>query len=225
MHKQERRTGSFRASRRAFLKTAFAVAVAPRLGLLPTLRLRIGMLYAASASDVLRGARMSASEAQRAADLLGFTLSFREQLLEPTMTADDVARWAQEHEFTAIIAAVENLAPLEALTIPVISTLDSAVNGRATNSVWHIGAVSWDATLARYGAAQLNARYRAAYDAPMTTQAWAGWFAVKVLWESAARTRTATSAAIQTYLASPRGAFDGHRGRPLRFDPETHTLK
>ena len=64
----------------------------------------------------------------------------------------------------------------------------------------------WHASLDRFGAEQLNDRFRAAgfeIDDPL----WLGWFAVKLLWEAGVRDRSARAM-----------SFDGHRGVPLHFN-------
>jgi hypothetical protein len=75
-----------------------------------------------------------------------------------------------------------------------------------------ISAAEWHHALKRYGALELNERYRRAYDEPMSAAAWAGWFAVKCAAEAAFR-------------SSPQGIaeslrtlhVDGHKGVALRF--------
>jgi len=77
--------------------------------------------------------------------------------------------------------------------------------------------VAWDPRLERFGADQLNQRFRARYGAGMDSQGWVGWFAVKVLWESTLRARSATPGALLAFLRSAATQFDGHKGRPLSF--------
>ena len=77
--------------------------------------------------------------------------------------------------------------------------------------------VAWDASLVRYGAQQLNDRYRARFGEPMSSDAWLGWFAVKLLWESAARARDATPDALRRYVTDSTRRFDGHKGVGLFF--------
>jgi ABC-type branched-subunit amino acid transport system substrate-binding protein len=75
--------------------------------------------------------------------------------------------------------------------------------------VW---AEEWHASLKRYGALELNERYRRAYNEPMSAAAWAGWFAVKCAAEAAFR---ASPERIAESLRSVR--MDGHKGVALRF--------
>jgi hypothetical protein len=75
--------------------------------------------------------------------------------------------------------------------------------------------VLWDATLEKYGAAQLNDRFRSFAHAPMTDSAWAGWVAVKIAWEMFLRGKS-----------SPGDLqFDGHKGAPLSFRSWDHQLR
>lgn len=83
-------------------------------------------------------------------------------------------------------------------------------------SLWHSG-------LFRFGARELNNRYRQAFDQPMGPQGWASWTAVKLLGD---------------LLVSPPGdegrdlverleeevAFDGYKGPPLDFRPWNHQM-
>lgn len=208
MHIHEMLTGSFCASRRDFLK---AIAVMPFAlnTRLTALDFHVAIVHDESAPDVLRGARMAFGEVSRAAKLLGSathaTLHF---------SSDDLAH------VSGVVGAVKDPARLADLSIPVINTV-TAADG---DYIWHVTGIEWDSKGEKFGAAQLNARYQAAYSRPMTSDAWAGWFAVKVLWEAAVRSQSAEPRSIQEYLQSPRATFDGHLGRPLRFDPETHRL-
>lgn len=79
--------------------------------------------------------------------------------------------------------------------------------------------VLWHQTLFRYGASELNERFSRKYGVPMSEEAWKGWVAVKAIVESALRARQDEPCAA---LAALR--FDGHKGRPLHFDPATRTL-
>jgi hypothetical protein len=85
--------------------------------------------------------------------------------------------------------------------------------------------VLWAPTLERYGAAQINDRYRAKYRVGMDGGAWAGWVAVKIASESALRARSSEPARLLAYLASPSTTFDGHKGWPLSFRVADHQLR
>ena len=79
------------------------------------------------------------------------------------------------------------------------------------------GAVAWVPTLERFGAEQLNARYRAATGREMDERAWSAWTAVKVVVEASLRARTTDADTIARWLARPQAQFDGHKGAPLSF--------
>jgi len=83
----------------------------------------------------------------------------------------------------------------------------------------------WHHELERYGAAQLNQRFRERFGAPLGPRGWAGWLAVKILWEAAARARTTAAPALVRHLEKGTTFFDGHKGRPLSFRPWDHQLR
>ena len=67
--------------------------------------------------------------------------------------------------------------------------------------------VAWHHSLKKYGAAQLNARFKTATARDMDEDAWFGWLAVKLIVEAALRNQPL--AKILT---------DGHKGAPLHFE-------
>jgi ABC-type branched-subunit amino acid transport system substrate-binding protein len=83
----------------------------------------------------------------------------------------------------------------------------------------------WSARLEKYGAAQLNDRFGAAEGAPMRAADWAGWFAIKVIWESLLRTGKADAVSIARYMSTDGVTFDGHKGAPLSFRTWDHQLR
>jgi len=84
--------------------------------------------------------------------------------------------------------------------------------------------VAWHPALERFGAAQLNERYRKRFGSDMDERAWAGWLSVKLLLDAALRTGTSDRCALERFLLSAAGRFDGHKGVPLFFDPQTREL-
>ncbi|WP_329688144.1 ABC transporter substrate-binding protein [Longimicrobium sp.] len=87
-------------------------------------------------------------------------------------------------------------------------------------------AVLWHPTLERFGAAQLNDRFRARWGgAGMDGAAWAGWMAAKALWEASLRARSVEGAALRAYLERETTQFDGHKGWPLSFRPSDRQLR
>jgi hypothetical protein len=83
----------------------------------------------------------------------------------------------------------------------------------------------WHSSLERFGAEQLNQRFRRRFDHGMDSDAWAGWFAMKVALDVALHAHGAAPSAMLAQLADPRASFDGQKGRPLRFAPATHRLE
>jgi ABC-type branched-subunit amino acid transport system substrate-binding protein len=86
-------------------------------------------------------------------------------------------------------------------------------------------AALWHPTLERFGAAQLNDRFRARFGAGMDGAAWAGWMAVKALWEASLRARTVEAAGLRAYFERDATQLDGHKGWALSFRPWDHQLR
>jgi hypothetical protein len=83
----------------------------------------------------------------------------------------------------------------------------------------------WSSQLERYGAAQLNDRFFAATRSRMDGPAWCGWFAVKVVWESALQMKGQGASALKDHLVKSATQFDGHKGAPLSFRSSDHQLR
>ena len=83
----------------------------------------------------------------------------------------------------------------------------------------------WDSSLERYGAAQLNDRFRSTFNRQMDTSGWCGWFAAKVIWESLLRMKGKGAIGIRDHLLSDTTQFDGHKGAPLSFRSSDHQLR
>lgn len=84
--------------------------------------------------------------------------------------------------------------------------------------------VAWHPTLFRYGATQLNERFRRAYDAGMSSAAWAAWIAVKLVADVALR-GPAGGTRLAHAISDPAARFDGHKGTPLSFHPVDRWLR
>lgn len=106
---------------------------------------------------------------------------------------------------------------------PSVAMLRDAVSqsGRGDRA----SATAWDPSLARFGADSLNQRFKSDFGRPMTSEAWTGWFAVKVLWESSLRAKSSSTIAIRDYLERDTTQFDGHKGSPLSFRAWDHQLR
>jgi ABC-type branched-subunit amino acid transport system substrate-binding protein len=83
----------------------------------------------------------------------------------------------------------------------------------------------WSSALERFGASQLNARYRTMFKAEMDAAAWAGWLAVKTVSEAGLRVRSADPQKLVGYLEAPSTQLDGHKGWPLTFRRADHQLR
>jgi ABC-type branched-subunit amino acid transport system substrate-binding protein len=108
-------------------------------------------------------------------------------------------------------AAVFHVAPSETMLSRALSETKAIQGARVA---------AWHPSLDRYGAEQLNDRYRARFSGTpgMSGDAWSGWVAMKILAESALRSRAETNADLIAWLSSSRARFDGHKGRALTFD-------
>lgn len=84
--------------------------------------------------------------------------------------------------------------------------------------------VLWHDELFRYGAQQLNDRYRRRFGVGMTGEAWAAWMGVKAVSEALLRARGGGERELLDRLGGSRAAFDGHKGVPLTFSGPDGTL-
>lgn len=100
-----------------------------------------------------------------------------------------------------------------------------ALAAREGDAAQAVEAALWHPALERFGAGQLNDRYRTRFGAGMDGAAWAGWMAVKALWEASLRARTTEAAGLRAYLERGATQFDGHKGWPLSFRPWDHQLR
>ncbi len=85
--------------------------------------------------------------------------------------------------------------------------------------------VLWSPMLERFGASQINDRYRDKYMTGMDGAAWAGWAAAKLGAEAALRAHSGSPARLLEYLESSSTQFDGHKGWPLTFRRSDHQLR
>ena len=93
----------------------------------------------------------------------------------------------------------------------------NAVSGRWLFALRAQGARrEWQPGLERFGAGELNERFRRQARRPMTADAWCGWVAIKAIAEAALHARSTAPADVADALRVLR--FDGHKGEPLYFD-------
>lgn len=193
-----------------------------------------------------RGVTLGVEEASRTGALVGGAIELR------TTGARGAAALIREWRPSALIGGFDlesvraGAALAEQAGIPFlnIGATDDVLRGAGCSPVvWHVAAsegmkasalatdgaasrtVLWHPVLERYGAAQLNDRYRARFAAEMDELAWAGWMAVKVLWEASLRARSTEPAALVDHLRKGSTQFDGHKGWPLSFRPWDHQLR
>ena len=77
-------------------------------------------------------------------------------------------------------------------------------------------AQAWHASLFRFAARDLNARYRERFAAPMGPEAWAGWAAARAVGEAVLRTESGDPRRLRGYFREEL-ALDGQKGVALRF--------
>jgi hypothetical protein len=157
---------------------------------------------------------------------------------------DALSRFAESHHIlflnvasrsTALRAACRRYTfDIEATDAMYANAARISEAARASSSVAKTGrgsgsfadsVVLWGSSLERFGASQLNDRYRDKYHMGMDGGAWAGWAAVKIASEAALRVRSPAAAKMVEYLESPASHFDGHKGWPLSFRRADHQLR
>ena len=217
--------------------------------------LRIGVVAPSAsdgdaAAAVMNGVRLGAAEAKQTARLFGSDLDLYEsggagtqsvvqaatslvslrhiQVLVGTVAsdADALSRYAETSGILFLNAASRRSSLRAACrrnTFHIEASdgmyANAARSGRADS------VVLWDASLQRFGASQLNDRYRTMFKSGMSGSAWAGWAAIKVVAEAAMRARSAEPGRLRAYLEAPGTQFDGHKGWPLSFRPADHQLR
>ena len=118
----------------------------------------------------------------------------------------------------AMYANAAHIAQQWPVTISASASAEVATSGRDSVTLW-------GSTLQRFGASQLNDRYRDKYHLWMDGFAWAGWAAAKIVAEAALRTRSTSPGKLMAYLELPTTQFDGHKGWPLTFRIADHQLR
>jgi hypothetical protein len=83
--------------------------------------------------------------------------------------------------------------------------------------------IDWHPGLQKFGAESLKLRFLHRFKQPMDEASWRGWMAVKVATELALRFPGTNARARATDKVADL-AIDGHKGMPLRFDPQDHHL-
>jgi ABC-type branched-subunit amino acid transport system substrate-binding protein len=240
-------------NRRRFIRTAglttLAVAGGARAALARgSVDLRIGVALDAD-DTALRGVRLGAAEAAHAARLFGSVF----ELHEARPGAADALRLVTETGVSALIGgstpadadALLALAASANVLFMNVGTPMDALRRRCNARTFHVlpsdgmrtaalaaaagpanaRAAAWHPDLERFGAGQVNDRYRAMFDDGMDERAWAGWMAVKVVFDAAQRAAAADASVLAEFLTSPRAVYDGHKGVQLSFTTDTRQLR
>lgn len=232
--------------RRTFIAATFAAATFrdfSKLTALPGPTLRIGVLMTGTDAAARRdGARLGVEEALHAAELFGGTAEL--------VPVDNAARLPASISALIADASVETTKALATraangsfVLMNVACGADSLRGAQCSPFMFHVaasdamlrdaraqapgatGVVTWDGSLVRFGADTLNDRFRKRFGHSMTSSSWAAWFAVKALWESSLRMKSAEPRKLAEYLSRDATQFDGHKGRPLSFRPWDHQLR
>lgn len=225
-------------TRRSFIRTiSLAVPAAAAVARAGDARpvIRAGLIVpSGTGASLVAGARFGADEAVRTAAL------FQREFILMTAeveNAEEAAREAARMREAGVVAVIGGVtdtiaeelgrSKLPFVAIFARANADAGVEGayRISPTAAQYGetvarakvrdgrAVAWHPTLNRYGAGELNERFRNETGAAMDEEAWFGWIAVKLVLESALRSRE---------LGATR--LDGHKGKLLQFD-ETGVLR
>jgi hypothetical protein len=231
-------------SRRLFIAgigAGLASRLARRRLQAPVLRIGYFKGTRAAPADWELGARLGVDEARRSAALFGGTLDL--------VSLEDASRLAGAHALIGddnvgrFHVLARTLDHSGVLLMNVALPQDDLRGAACGSSVFHVAASEamcrdairalgrgddvdvWESHLERFGADTLNRRFTARFGRPMTSKAWASWFSVKVLWETALAIGSADPRVIGRHLAGETTEFDGHKGRPLSFRFWDHQLR
>jgi hypothetical protein len=178
------------------------------------------------------GVTLGIEEAQRTAKLFGWEVAVVR--LPDSLYAFDVGN-AERSGVTAIVGDLTSTATRKqrGASGPLLFDIGEHSSRAAPEcsdrafqllSANEVNAVAWHPALERFGAGQLNDRFRKRFGTEMDERAWAGWMSIKILLDAALKTRTSNECALERFLLSAEGRFDGHKGVPLYFDPATREL-
>lgn len=212
----------------------------------------IGYVGDTTRADGWRGAQLGSAEVQHAAELIGRQLDVRLVSAGDSATAREAAARLIDEGATVIVggydqATCRSLSRLaDSADVLFLNTgcSDDALRGAGGNT-FHVQAsdaqrrageggravvrpearVVWHGRLGRYGAAQLNRRFVERFGVFAGGDAWTSWMAMKIAWESAQQRQSVEPTELREHLLGGTAEFDGHKGRPLLFDPATRQLQ
>ena len=186
------------------LRFFLAIALLATLGANAGRKVKIGIDL--PPGNAAKGATLAAEEARQTSALLHVDLE-----IGPAAPTDAIR--------------IVETAPAKDLPILILTVGDQA--GPLRPRVFHITSrnhglreADWHPDLERFGAEQLNQRFRRRFGIPMDEQAWRGWVAVKIAAELVLRSPAGSDPAAALTTMS----FDGQKGEQLRFDPRDHHL-
>jgi hypothetical protein len=203
---------------RSLLTTAGAAAAFSTLGRLPAFgqpmampapkarRFSLGLLLDPGTPEG-RGAALGLDEARRVGELLHVEISSG-----PTSDFVLIGAAPPKRETTALFLTVDG-SDEAAWNVSSSPAFRRQALGRHPDRK-DLRAVDWYSGLMKFGAEELNVRFRRRFNQTMDDRAWHGWIAVKC--------------AVELALRYPGGSpkqkvgelrLDGHKGMMLRFDP------
>ena len=207
-----------------------------------------------TAVSVTRGVQLGAAEAKQTATLFGGDVMLFEERADPNPEsaaarllaqrkvqvligssaedADALSRFAEKHgviffNTSSRVPAARTACDRYTFHIEASDSMyaNAAQRGGGRHAGATVATLLWAGSLEKYGASQINERFRSKYHSAMDGSAWAGWVAVKIAAEAALRARSAQPTALLAYLEAPYTSFDGHKGWPLSFRPTDHQLR
>ncbi|HEY4305409.1 MAG TPA: hypothetical protein VGM82_13115 [Gemmatimonadaceae bacterium] len=205
--------------------------------------LRVGVLATgADARARHDGALLGIEEAKHAAELFGGSAELV-PVDSPARVPTSLAAIIADSSVATLRSLAADWANGSLIILNVACSADELRGGSCSPYMFHVApsdamlrdargqvpdatdVVAWDGSLIRFGADTLNDRFRARFGRSMNPTSWAAWFAVKALWESSLRMKSADPRQLADYLTRDTTQFDGHKGRPLSFRPWDHQLR
>ncbi|HSJ05338.1 MAG TPA: ABC transporter substrate-binding protein [Longimicrobiales bacterium] len=216
-------------------------------------RVRLGAVWPAGDPD-LDGIRLGADEAGHAARLFGTAFVLHQAEGDGTRAGEAAERLIRDHDVLGIVGgatavAADAIAAAAAAHDAVflnVGTPREQLMQACSPGTFHINAseamrrhalgtvrdspagayaTGWHPSLERFGAGQVNDRFRRAFGRDLSENGWYGWIAVKLLFDAAQRAGTESASELAEYLVSGRALFDGHKGLQLSFHPDTRQLR
>jgi len=217
-----------------------------RTGTADTLRVILVVDDTAARRSLVHGAMLGAEEASHTGALFGTAVTLRvveRRGFDSTARATAAAA-SRAHVPSLYVVAADTGTCSDVMhqsgraTVPVLDAGCTLADSTPTATTYRLlpRAVSdaapgdstrvelWHWTLDRFGGEQLNQRFQRRFGTRMDSPAWLGWMSLKIALDLALHAHATNGAALLRQLADPHAQFDGQKGRPLRFAPDTHRL-